>query len=188
MAYTLQWFPVIGATSYRIEKSTDKGASWALLATVPHDKLGANWSAAAQEFFYVDATGNSGDVFRRDWTDGVTTSKFDYTIVPPPPPELLVLTGVVYGEHAAEVRIVYLSGPEEVVGGYGYNPPAPDAIGEKVTRTSSEGLWQVEVYQGARVRVMVPSTRFVHEYILPTGSPGPYAITDLIPVDAYPTN
>lgn len=187
MAYTLRWYPIIGATSYDIEKSVDKGASWSALATVAHDKSGANWSVPRQDFFYIDAAGASGHSYRQNWTDGSEVSKFTYTVAPPPPPELMVLTGLVYGENAAEVRVLYLNGPQELLGGYGYNPVAPGVIGDKSTRTSAEGLWQMEVYQGSRIRLMIPSTRFVHEYILPTGSPGPFALTDLIPVDAYPT-
>lgn len=191
----LTWLPLTPAappSSYEVSKSTDMGRTFTLLDTLTHDLLDTVvFDQLRQVFFYTDATGASGDVYRVVANYGATQNRPAFAVVSVFPPVCTVfgyvfaVDGSALAEDDREVSLTYVGTPYlEVADTAGVQAAVANVV-KGVTRSSvnTQGVWQLRGLQGAVVDVRtVTGTRRVR---LPMAE-GPYNLADLpaLPVAA----
>jgi hypothetical protein len=187
---TWSYDPSVSVTDYKVYRSTDNGVTYTLVSTIAFDVNGANYDKAERQFFYTDAGGAAGYVYKVTATGANGTSKPVYTIVPPgDPPTCLVIGYVtnVFGQK--DLGQVHID-----VQGYGSRGElwAPNASGVVANSQQAMGLasglrrvfldengmWQVELVRKTLARITIPALDLDWAFEVPDRE-GPVNIRDI---------
>jgi len=191
MSNTISWSydPTVTITSFALQKSTDKGVTFAALATVAYDPSGANFSVATRKFFYVDAAGAAGDVYRVTSTGAFGVSGPAVAVAPPSEPDKCTIIGYALDglgrartDMAVTVTVYGTSGERWVKNPVGTVAHNPQALGMTFTQetvfTTDQGIWQVDLVQRALVRITIEELGYEKSFEVP-GKTGPVNIRDV---------
>lgn len=180
----------INITQFRVEKSTDKGASFLSIATVPFNTSGANYDKIAKNFFYNDLVGNPGDIYRIFVDGALGTSLPVYVIVPSAFPPVCSIFGYVFTsdgsvDREVEIKIkpFHLGGGKWASNFSGITAHDPQAVGIVSSGPVSvypdeNGMWQVQLLQGIYVIVEISALEFEAAIQVPS-TQGPVNICDI---------
>lgn len=181
--------PSVAVTSFTLDKSVDQGTSYTFLATVTFDINGANFDRAEKHFFYNDAAGAPGHIYRITATGAFGTSLPSYMVAPADPPGLCVVIGYarnafgevdvgmqVFVESWGERGTGWASNPAGVVGNNAQSLAVISST--RTTYPDANGLWQVELIRKAYARVRIPALELDWAFEVPDKT-GPVNIRDL---------
>ena len=195
MSVRLEWAPDPagnGVTTYNIEKSTDKGVSWAVLDDVAYNVNGGSFDKPSRRFYYVDAEGNPGDIYRLNAQGTWGTSDWVFLIAPPGTQPLCQVFGYVdtaFAIQDVQTRIVVSAfmpngrqWARNTQGLVSHNPEGLGILeGERVVYPDANGIWKVDVAQGVYCKVYIPALNFVWVFEVPREL-GPRNIRDILAV------
>lgn len=191
MSNTIVWNydPAVTITSFALEKSVDKGLTFAALATVVFNLTGANYDQVNKRFFYLDGAGNPGDVYRVTSTGAFGVSGPTIAVAPPAQPALCTVIGYVLdglGRPRTDVRVevhAYGVGGERWTRNHaGVVAQNPAAVGIVATAETvypdAAGVWQVSLLQKALVRIEIAELGLSWAFEVPA-KVGPVNVRDL---------
>lgn len=190
MSYRVQWFaddPT--AQSFLLEKSTDKGVSYTTLTTIAYDTTGVNYDPRLKVFFYVDAGGAAGHVYRLTVTGTQGVSPPSFIVVPMAAPDMCHIIGYVrspFGEVDQSVKVDVFSfgsrGERWMKSPSGLLGINPEALGvtnaQKAVFPNADGMWEVLLVQGTYARIFIPEMSFEWTFLVPSVT-GPVNIRDI---------
>lgn len=174
---------------FSLIKSTDGGSTFNALGVVAFDVNGASYLPQTQQFFYVDAAGNPGDIYQVFAVGDDGTSPPVTVIAPPVRSALCTVIGYVkdpFGmvdqNTVINVNSMGSRGERWVASPAGLQGFAPMALAItpslKRVYPDENGLWQVGLVYGAYTRIEIPSIEFSWTFEVPA-KPGPINIRDI---------
>lgn len=189
MAVTIHWYhdTAHAIESFTIQRSIDGGRTFAALAVVVFDLNGANYDRATNRFRYRDLTGAPGYVYSVVVTGELGLSDPAFVVAPPAPAPLCTVIG--YTSHVGGARqkglpvvVEYLGDRQdqrsvEMAGTIGMNKQAVVVGGTAQTQTDANGMWSIDLVQGARVLLTLPGV-YSHAFTVPKAR-GPVNVRDL---------
>lgn len=177
---TYTWRPNNDTVTYILEKSVDRGLTWAALAAILHDYTGLDYDSATGKFSFDDITPVVGELVRiygqNAEGDGPAAILHGPLIANPTCQLYGVVVHTVTGQpsEGVEVRIRALSDRRSSslipnAGVPAVNTPSTLG-GDRVFRTftDAEGTWKFDLIRGIAVVCTVPSTGFQQDFYVPT--------------------
>jgi hypothetical protein len=189
MSNRLYWKPdpAVAITSFVITRSTDLGQSFSALATVTYDLTGANYDKRTKRFFYDDASGSNGHVYRITAVGANGTSSPVFLVSPAVPPSTCTVIGYIMDtfvqvDTSVQIHVESYGRPQWKKGTSTLVAQSAEALGvptsQQMLHPNSEGVWQVSLMQGAYARVRIPSLQYDHAFLVPEKE-GPVNIRDI---------
>lgn len=176
---TYTWRPNSNTVTYILEKSVDRGLTWAALGSVLHDYTGPDYDSAQALFAFDDITPVVGELVRIYGQNAEGDGPADILHGPLVANPTCRLYGVVIhtitGEpsEGVEVRIKPLSNRRKSSILPNAGVPAvniPSTLGgDRVFRTftGADGTWKFDLVRGISVLCIVPSTGFQQDFYVP---------------------
>ena len=189
MSYKVSWRQESGAvspTGFLVERSDDNGRTYSTLTTVTNEAGSANYNKLTRRWFYSDAAGSPGSVYRVTALSGSGNSSPSFTIAPPAAPPSCLLVGYLVSPSGtgAATSHVYISAEsrqtlKSTSGVVGYGPTSLGVTKETISvLPSPAGVWQAQVVRGALVRISIPSAEFEKIVVVPDEA-GPVNVAEL---------
>lgn len=188
---TWQADPSVTITSFTVIVSTDKGATFTTLATVTFNTASGapNYDQRLKQFFFVDSSGNPGNIYQVAAIGTNGTSIPEFVIAPPSSYPMCDIFGYVidaFGDVDTSIPIEVSSfgsrGEKWARNVGGIISQNPMGLGiAAVMRTifpDNNGIWQISLIQGAFARVSIPILDFTWTFEVPANA-GPINIRDL---------
>ncbi len=176
---TYTWRPNSNTVTYILEKSVDRGLTWAALGSVLHDYAGPDYDSAQSLFAFDDITPVVGEMVRiygQNAEGNGTAEILHGPLVANPTCRLYgVVVHTITGEpsEGVEVRIKPLSKRRKSSLIPNAGVPAvniPSTLGgDRTFRTFTEadGTWKFDLVRGISVACTVPSTGFHQDFYVP---------------------
>lgn len=177
-------------TSFVLEKSVNKGASYTTLATIVFSTTGANYDSKSRRFFYTDSAGQAGAIYRITSVGTLGTSEPAFAITPPAAMLKCLIIGYVrdsYGNVDTNMRVLVSSygtrGEAWAYNATGVVANEALAVGVPVDQSiivqpNAEGIWRVELLRKTLARIQIPDLNFEWAFEVPDAQ-GPINIRDI---------
>jgi len=191
MGITLNWGfdPSTAITQFVLTKSTDKGKSYSALTTIAFDVTGAAFDAKKGLFFYTDAAGAPGHIYKLVAQGAAGDSSPSYIVAPADEPTTCLVIGYIrdgFGAVNENVKVnvssygnAQESWADNPNGLIAQNPRSLGIVaGERTVYPDSNGMWQVELIKNTRARIIIEEMNFDWTFKVPNDS-GPVNITDI---------
>lgn len=175
---TYTWKPSTDTVSYILEKSIDRGLTWAALATITHDYSGADYDASIVRFFYDDGAAVLGEWVRIYGQNAEGDGEASYLHGPVVSTATCHLFGVlqhaVTGDPLRDVRVsITPSNRVRTTLQPGQGVPGTNTatlLGGKREFTvfsDDEGKWSIDLVRGITVTVTIPDVGFEQGFFVP---------------------
>ena len=176
-------------TSFTLEKSTDKGVSFSSLVSIAFNPAGANFDAANNRFFYNDAAGAVGHVYKIYAVGPLGTSEARIAISAPAETSKCTIIGYVedaFGEVDTSIQVLveafggredrWVQSPTGVVA---QNSRAVGITsGRNIVYPNSDGIWQVRLTRKTVARITINELGLDWAFEVPDKD-GPVNIRDI---------
>lgn len=176
------------ASTYNIEKSVDKGKTYAPLGSFAASTTGPNYDARTKRFFFDDAAGNAGNVYSVTAVGALGVSDPTIIIAPPEPVKTCLVVGYVrdlFGSVDQSVMIAISSfgtrdevwaASEGIVGqaarGLGVKPSFRQVY------VDENGMFQAELIRNCYAKITISDLQYELYFIVPN-EPGPVNVRDI---------
>jgi hypothetical protein len=193
MSVQITWAydPSVTIASFMVSVSTDGGATFSQLATISFNTaIGAvNYNQKTKQFFYVDGTGVSGNIYSVAAVGANGTSNLQYVVAP----VLAYPTCTIYGyvidaagnvDTSIDVLVTSFGTRGErwmkkPTGLAAFNPMSLGVVSSSLTvYPDATGVWQVTLLQGAYATISIDALDFSWTFETPASN-GPINIRDI---------
>lgn len=178
MTTRFSWAPspaADGVTLYRLEKSLDKGLTFASLDVIVNSTSEPDYDPDNNEFFYVDNDPQAGEIVRVRAENSFAVGAWGYVFCPPAAPRTCTLYGTVLdgtGQPSSNTQVILgVVRPPDVQDG---QVPAISsstnlfALKSNVTKvTDREGAVQIKMLQGSIASIDIPELRMSMTFRVP---------------------
>jgi hypothetical protein len=196
MSVTLSWqadntpnTPAI--TQFNVLLSTDLGATFTLLASVPFNtaRSNSNYNQQTRQFSYLDSTGNPGNIYQIISVGSNGNSAPVFAIAPPILYSKCAIIGFLvdpFGDadptQPVKVSSFGSRGERWTKNQPGIVAQQPFALGiietSKTVYPDATGLWSVELLQSTYAKIEIPCLNYVSVFEVPAVS-GPINVRDI---------
>jgi hypothetical protein len=191
MSVRLYWYAdtTQTVTSFSIRKSSDGGLTYDAPVSVLFNVNGANYEKQTKRFFYDDALGAAGNIYKISAVGPLGTSSEETVIVEGDKPPLCRVIGYIkdaFGgvDQTVSIQVKAFGTPGErwaknTTGMVARNSHALALTSREIfLRPDASGMWSVDLVQGVYAHVSISSLNFEHVFEVPAQA-GPVNIRDI---------